>query len=88
MTFNPDPNRHDQILDAPIVEYLGSQPCHDGEHVLAVLSVRFFPATSFASHNFCLTQTQAIRLRDDLHGLLTNPDSWLFTPNANDGGDQ
>ena len=79
MAFNPDPGKHDQILQAPIVEYLGCQPARNDQSVLAVLTFRLSPATSFAGSNFSLSPAQAIRLRDDLESLLTNPDSWLFT---------
>ncbi len=78
MGYDPDRSRHDQIIDGPVVEYLGCQPARNDQFVLAVLSFRFFPATSFACRNFSLTQAQILRLRDDLHSLLTTPGSWLF----------
>lgn len=79
MAFNPDPADYDQILDAPLIEYLGIQPARDAaDQTVAVLTFRFLPAFSFVSQNVSLTKAQAVRLRDDLQSLMTEPDSWLY----------
>lgn len=80
MTFDPNPDRHDQILSAPLIEFMGIQPARDADDkIVAVITFRFSPAVSFSAKNYCLTQLQAIRLRDDLDSLLTTPSSWLYT---------
>lgn len=85
MSLDPSNDRHDQILNAPIIEFLGIQPARDADDKLvAVLTFRFSPAVSFAAKNYCLTQLQAIRLRDDLDSLLTTPTSWLFVQGKDD----
>ncbi len=80
MQYNPDPNDFDQILDATLVEYLGSQPARNAWHVVAILTLRPSPATSFESCNISITHAQVIRLRDDLTALLATPGSWLNIP--------
>ena len=89
MPFESDPNQFDQNLMVPIIEYLGMQPARsDEDGVLAVISVRFDPTRSFNTRDFCLTQAQALRLRDDLDRLLTTPDSWLcVSAQPSDDGD-
>ena len=79
MPFDPSPDRSDQTLDAPLIEYLGIQPARDAnDRIVAVLTFRFLPAFSFVSQNFSLTKAQALRLRADLDSLVTDPNSWLF----------
>ena len=79
MPLDPSPDRFDQKLDAPLVEYLGVQPARDAaDQIVAVLTFRFLPAFSFVSQNVSLSKAQVIRLRDDLQSLLSTPDSWLF----------
>jgi len=78
--FDPDPNKFDALLDAPMAHYLGCQPAKDAEKVVTVLSIRFAPAVSFGCWTFSLSKEQTVRLRDDLHSLLTTPGSWLCSP--------
>ena len=76
MTFIPEPSRS---FNAPLIECLAVQPGRDAANQpVAVLTIRFLPSVSFKSHDFCLTQSQAVRLRDDLNSLLTTAESWLF----------
>lgn len=80
MPLDPSPDRFDQTLSAPLIEYLGIQPARDADdRIVAVLTFRFLPACSFASQNFSLTKAQALRLRDDLQSLTTDAGSWLYT---------
>ncbi len=78
MPYDPDPHNFDQTINAPIIEYLGCQPARNKKAVFAIISIRFAPATTFASRTYALTQAQVIRLRDDLDALLTTPGSWLL----------
>jgi hypothetical protein len=76
--FDPSQDRFDQLVTAPLIEFLGVQPGRNADQVLAILTFRFLPASTFASQNVSLTQAQVVRLRDDLDSLLCNPNSWLF----------
>jgi hypothetical protein len=79
MPLDPSPERFDQSLNAPLVEYLGIQPARDADdRIVAVLTFRFLPAFSFVSQNVSLTKAQALRLCDDLQSLTTDADSWLY----------
>ena len=90
MPFEPNPDRHDQIISAPVIEYLGMQPARSDEgDILAMISVRFDPTRFFKHRTFCITQAQALRLRNDLDHLLSTPDSWLFvSPQPSDDRDK
>ena len=79
MPLDPSPDRFDQTLIAPLIEYLGIQPArYADDRIVAVLTFRFLPAFSFVSQNVSLSKAQALRLRADLDSLMTDPSSWLF----------
>ena len=69
-----------------VAEYLGVQPARltnfESKPPVALLTLRLIPSESWECRNVALTQSQCIRLRDDLNLLLTDETSWLYTEDA------
>lgn len=78
-------------FNANVAELLSIQAARltnlNGTPPVALLSFRMNPSDSWSHENIAITQEQCLRLRNDLHRLLTDSDSWLHSDEAHDWDD-
>ncbi|PQO27634.1 hypothetical protein C5Y96_19090 [Blastopirellula marina] len=84
-----------QNFDVTIIEILSLVPARiSGEdkdefsedQPVGIMTIRLAPQHRWDSANVAITQSQLVRLRDDINDLLNHPESWLYLPSDDEQG--
>ena len=80
-----------QKFDVTVIEILSLVPARitvegkDGvseDQPVGIMTIRLAPKHRWDSANIAITQSQLVRLRDDINDLLSHPESWLYLPHG------